>query len=59
MTEATELGSLANIFEQDTFNLGNVQRGLRAASHDQVTLARYQETKIRHFHTLLEKYVNA
>jgi hypothetical protein len=24
-----------------------------------VTLARNQETKLRHFHTLLEKYVNA
>jgi phenylpropionate dioxygenase-like ring-hydroxylating dioxygenase large terminal subunit len=58
-TEAPELGSLANIFAQDTFNLPNVQRGLRAASHEHVTLARYQETKIRHFHTLLEKYVNA
>jgi phenylpropionate dioxygenase-like ring-hydroxylating dioxygenase large terminal subunit len=58
-TEAPELGSLANIFAQDTFNLPNVQRGLRAASHEHVTLARYQETKLRHFHTLLEKYVNA
>ncbi len=58
-TNAPELGSLANVFDQDTFNLGNVQRGLRAAVHEDVTLARYQETKIRHFHTLLEKYVNA
>jgi phenylpropionate dioxygenase-like ring-hydroxylating dioxygenase large terminal subunit len=58
-TEAPELGSLANVFDQDTFNIPNIQRGLRAASHEHVTLARYQETKIRHFHTLLEKYVNA
>jgi len=58
-TAAPELGTLANVFDQDTFNLGNVQRGLRAASHEHVTFARYQESKIRHFHTLLEKYVNA
>ena len=58
-TEAPELGTLANIFDQDSFNLPNVQRGLRAASHEHVTFAKYQETKLRHFHTLLEKYVNA
>jgi hypothetical protein len=32
-----------------------VQRGLHAARHDRVTFARYQETKIRHFHALLER----
>ena len=58
-TNAPELGTLANVFDQDTFNIPNIQRGLRAAAHEHVTLARYQETKIRHFHTLLEKYVNA
>jgi hypothetical protein len=58
-TNAPELGTLANVFDQDTFNIPNIQAGLRAASHDHVTLARYQETKIRHFHTLLEKYINA
>ena len=58
-SEAPELGSLANVFAQDTFNIPNLQRGLRAASHEHVTFARYQESKIRHFHTLLEKYLNA
>jgi len=58
-TNAPELGTLANVFDQDTFNIPKIQIGLRAASHDHVTLARYQETKIRHFHTLLEKYINA
>jgi NAD(P)-dependent dehydrogenase (short-subunit alcohol dehydrogenase family) len=53
------IGALANVFAQDTFNLPNVQRGLRAASHEHVILAKYQETKLRHFHTLLEKYLNA
>ncbi|HVP31873.1 MAG TPA: aromatic ring-hydroxylating dioxygenase subunit alpha [Myxococcota bacterium] len=54
-TQAPELGFLARVFNQDTFNLGKVQRGLHAARHRHVTFARYQETKIRHFHTLLER----
>ena len=58
-TNATELGSLANVFAQDSFNLGRVQDGLRSAHHTHVTFANYQETKIRHFHALLEKYINA
>ena len=41
------------MFTQDTFNLPQVQKGLEAAQYDEVVLARYQETKIRHFHTLL------
>jgi phenylpropionate dioxygenase-like ring-hydroxylating dioxygenase large terminal subunit len=54
-TQAPELGFLARVFNQDTFNLGRVQRGLHAARHAHVTFARYQETKIRHFHALLER----
>ena len=58
-TNAPELGPLAKVFAQDTFNLPKVQKGLRAAHHGHVTLASYQETKIRHFHALLEKYIAA
>jgi phenylpropionate dioxygenase-like ring-hydroxylating dioxygenase large terminal subunit len=58
-TEASELGFLARVFDQDIFNLPKVQRGLRAAQHESVTFAAYQETKIRHFHGLLEKQINA
>ena len=36
-----------------------VQEGLQAAMHDEIVLARCQETKIRHHHELLGKYVNA
>jgi hypothetical protein len=54
-TRAPELGFLTRVFNQDTFNLGRVQRGLHAARHSHVTFARYQETKIRHFHGLLER----
>ena len=56
-TNAPELGLLAKVFTQDTFNLPQVQKGLEAAQYDEVMLANYQETKIRHFHTLLVDYL--
>jgi len=56
-TRAPELGFLARVFNQDTANLGRIQRGLRGAAHTHVTFGQYQETKIRHFHALLERYL--
>jgi phenylpropionate dioxygenase-like ring-hydroxylating dioxygenase large terminal subunit len=58
-TKAPELGFLTRVFNQDTFNLGRVQQGLRAAAHSHVTFGQYQETKIRHFHALLDRYLYA
>ena len=58
-TEASELGILAKVFQQDAFNLPQVQAGLEAAQFDSITLARYQETKLRHFHVLLSEWVDA
>ncbi len=55
--DAPELGSLARIFNQDTFNLPKVQLGLNATRKKTVTLANYQETKIRHFHHLLTRWL--
>ena len=54
-TNAPELGFLARVFNQDTFNLPKVQLGLRTMVKPGVTLSLYQETKIRHFHRLLER----
>ena len=58
-THAPELGLLAQVFNQDTFNLPKVQAGLKtlAISKGTVTLAVYQETKIRHFHKILDEYL--
>ncbi len=61
-TEAAELGLLARVFNQDTFNLPKVQIGLQTLKHatvgkQSVTLANYQETKIRHFHSLLDTWL--
>jgi phenylpropionate dioxygenase-like ring-hydroxylating dioxygenase large terminal subunit len=56
-TEARELGFLARVFNQDTFNLARVQLGLKTMKKKTVTLANYQETKIRHFHYLLDQWL--
>ena len=58
--EATkQVAGLAKIFSQDAYNLPHVQKGLEAAQHTHSTFAMYQEVKLRHFHTLLEKWVSA
>jgi len=55
--EAPELGFLARVFNQDVFNLPKVQLGLKAPAKKTVTLANYQETKIRHFHHTLSRWL--
>jgi phenylpropionate dioxygenase-like ring-hydroxylating dioxygenase large terminal subunit len=55
-TEAPELGMLARVFNQDTFNLPKVQKGLGSLRKG-ITLANYQETKLRHFHWLLSQCI--
>jgi nitrite reductase/ring-hydroxylating ferredoxin subunit len=55
-TEAPELGMLARVFNQDTFNLPKVHKGLSSLRKD-ITLANYQETKLRHFHWLLDQWL--
>jgi phenylpropionate dioxygenase-like ring-hydroxylating dioxygenase large terminal subunit len=56
-TEAPELGFLARVFNQDTFNLPKVQIGLNTMAKRTVTFAEYQETKLRHFHLLLDRWL--
>ncbi|MEE2776093.1 MAG: aromatic ring-hydroxylating dioxygenase subunit alpha [Acidobacteriota bacterium] len=56
-THAPELGLLARVFNQDTINLPQVQRGVESSATGRVTLARYQESKLRHFHQLLDRWV--
>lgn len=55
--EAPQLGALAKVFNQDAFNLPQVQQGLRSLKSGEVIFANYQETKIRHFHMLLDKWL--
>jgi nitrite reductase/ring-hydroxylating ferredoxin subunit len=56
-TDVAELGRLGVIFEQDMVNLGPVQRGLHASVKPGVTLGRYQESRIRHYHRTLQSYL--
>ncbi|MFT7359731.1 MAG: nitrite reductase/ring-hydroxylating ferredoxin subunit [Parasphingorhabdus sp.] len=55
--EAPELGRLAKVFNQDQLNLRAVQQGLHSVPEGRVTLAEYQETKIRHFHANLNDWL--
>ena len=54
--DAPELGYLGRILDQDTATFGKVQRGLAAGGPD-VVLARYQESRIGHFHATLGAYL--
>ena len=56
-SDAPELGSAAMVADQDTDNLMRIQKGLRASKKAGVTLARYQESRIRHFHETLDAYI--
>jgi phenylpropionate dioxygenase-like ring-hydroxylating dioxygenase large terminal subunit len=55
--EAPELGMLARVFNQDVFNIPKVQRGLKTLKDPYVSFASYNETKIRHFHMLLDRWL--
>ena len=54
---AVELGSAAMVADQDSDNLMRIQKGLRASKKPGVTLAQYQESRIRHFHATLDAYM--
>ena len=55
--DAPELGSAAMVADQDSENLRKIQKGLRATRKPGATLARYQESRIRHFHETLDAYM--
>ncbi len=52
-----ELGPVAAVFQQDMANMPIVQRGLKSMKTPRLTIANYQESRIRHLHRTLEKYV--
>jgi nitrite reductase/ring-hydroxylating ferredoxin subunit len=55
--DAPELGMLARVFNQDTFNIPKVQLGLKTMKRPEVVFASYNETKIRHFHQLYDRWM--
>ena len=54
---AGPLGQLGTVLEQDMVNLPQVQGGMKASKNRVVRLSRYQESRIRHFHETLDKYL--
>jgi phenylpropionate dioxygenase-like ring-hydroxylating dioxygenase large terminal subunit len=56
LSAAPGFGLLCEIFDQDMSNLPLVQAGMRVApaSHKRLTLGRYQEARIQHFHNVLD-----
>lgn len=56
-TDVTELGLLGPVFDQDIDNMVFVQRGMKATLKKGLTLAQYQESRIRQMHQTLTSYV--
>jgi len=56
---APEIGALGPVFDQDDSNVKAVQLGMKASRKGKVSLASYQESRIRHLHKTLDKYINA
>ena len=55
--QRSQMASAARVADQDTDNLKRIQRRLRASKKPGVTLAAYQESRIRHFHETLDRYM--
>jgi hypothetical protein len=45
------------VFEQDMSNVHYVQQGLKSSGKKTVTYANYMEGKLRHFHKMLDIYI--
>jgi len=52
-----ELGSFGHILQQDFDNLESMQRGMKANASNMLTLAQYQEVRIRHYQSTIDKYI--
>ncbi len=49
---------LADVFDQDLTNLHAVQKGMKASANGRIELGLYQESRIRHLHATLDKYLS-
>ena len=54
---STALGFLGKVFDQDVFNMPKVQMGLESTYKPGITLANYQESKVRWLHHKLGEWV--
>lgn len=56
-SDATELGMLGKVFDQDLFNMPKVQLGLESTRKPGITLGNYQESKVRWLHHTLGEWI--
>lgn len=54
---ASALGVLGSVIDQDMGNLPHVQAGMKTSKTKKLQLGNYQESRIRHFHQTLDKYL--
>jgi phenylpropionate dioxygenase-like ring-hydroxylating dioxygenase large terminal subunit len=58
-TASKQIGQyLARILNQDLANMAELRQGMRTSRKGSVTFSRYQESKIRHFHSLLDAMIS-
>jgi phenylpropionate dioxygenase-like ring-hydroxylating dioxygenase large terminal subunit len=50
--------ALAGVFDQDMENLPFVQQGMKASANGRLELGHYQESRVRHFHRTLDKFID-
>jgi hypothetical protein len=55
--EAPQLGGYCAVFDEDSGNLGAIQKGLKTMAGKGPITGSYQEARIRHFHHVLGDYV--
>lgn len=56
-SSAKELPALGPVIDQDMGNMPSVHKGLKASGTGNVHLGSYMESRIRHFHQILDKYI--
>ncbi len=55
--DAEELTGIGFIFDQDMANIPELEAGMRASKKGAVTYANYQESRLRHYHQTIDKYI--
>jgi nitrite reductase/ring-hydroxylating ferredoxin subunit len=55
--DAPQLGGFAAVFDEDASNLFAIQKGLMSMKGPGITTGNYQEMRIRHFHRMIDSYL--
>ena len=56
--DATEMGGLGSVLDQDMGNLPYVQEGLISSGNNRVEFGNYQEMRLRQHHIMIDRYIN-